>query len=224
MSEFSREMPKDARDTAPASADDFIRHFDEIMDAVTDRAFDKSQFVDETGNTDWRQVVAEQNRLAADFLNLAVSKPDQFSSVFSTEKGSVYFRFSDGRTVRFKRADMGGGEQWQKEPATSHLFFVDQATATELLGAMRSSPKHWFLMPKQSPEDTDVPRDIPVVPFGVGAIPFDFGVDQSDVRFVTEEHSGMLRILDVVDKETGEPVDVIGGMHIGNPVITVYGG
>lgn len=72
---------------------------------------------------------AQRQAALARYVDLQIQEKDRFNHIFKTEKGSVYFIFDTGESVRVKR-DEG---EWKIQPRCKKIVYVDEEQCVQLL-------------------------------------------------------------------------------------------
>ena len=131
--------------------------------------------------------------------------------MFETEHGSIYFVFSDGSTLRFKKKDDG----FQRQYVMEHIFYLEPDVKKEIQGVIEHGTAQAWLMN----------REIKCVSGpGNGLSPFELVVHGSRVgEFEVERTRDDFKVVpgERYTQLTGEEPQFYAGYHLGHEISKV---
>ena len=148
----------------------------------------------------WYDVYTKKQQLLFDFIKTELEKhKNEYSNIFQTTNGSIYFVLDSGESYRIKYTDSNG---YDEQPICDKIFFVDSKTKTEIEEA-----KNYF-----QPEKKLLNKDWKTFPCKEGVFPIEFGIE----RFPKINFSEKKDYINISGDEQGS---FASGIHIGHSVI-----
>lgn len=204
---------------------DFIRNQEQPKKTLFDLREELSLEIDKIYEQDMplKEKKELNQGIKRSFIERLLRERGQFSKVFQTEKGSIYFISKDGKSWRFKKND---DESIRDEPIINKIVFLSSEECDKFKEIKRdrffqerlvgfSEDRHW-----RSEEDR-APYEIKKTDFGEGVYPLEIGVS-SFPEVIFEETEESIKILGTKNHD-GETVrSFASGIHLGHAVTEVY--
>ena len=189
--EFEDGMQATEKEPEPITLEEFKVKTTALSDAI-------SALWDEDLPSEIR--IQREQALITAFLQEQLAEKDRFRHVFRTEKGSTYFVFMGGESVRMKQ----DRDQVKLQPPCKKIFYVDASQGASLQALERG---HFF-------QEKILNMPIQTVPCQEGAAPIEFGLTHlPPIAF--NEHDNEIVLL-------GDKMGIFAsGYHHGHPITEI---
>jgi hypothetical protein len=169
------------------------------VDEVTERLFQEGK--------ELKEVEAVVQREIERFLKECVKNKSNFSSIFKTETGSVYFIAENGHTLRVKMDD---GE-YKIQPVTKKIIFMSPEEIEKFLEVANRDYENFFLK-------GIFEYRFSKAPISIGSTPLEFGLHGfSELAF--NETADELTVLGRLDEgKVTQEGGFSSGVHVGHPI------